>query len=249
MEILLLILLTGVFYMIAPVIYVKRRGKVTRGKALLLSLVNWLTIQFLFLIIYVLIFPGEIDSYVYSGPALWLFVAWKYMTVENGTKKAKSHRTIPTDRVYLVGHSLDDLERKFRLNLDDIPRETLTRGTTQYALFNFTLGKTPPKSDKFQYLVVAYEPTNGFRYFALESSFTGASMLCEWLFDHDDNETGHLNYGSLALDEYFARLHKATKNSVETVLIDHIHAMITMNIEPEFTSVKNESGWVGTAKG
>jgi hypothetical protein len=42
-----------VFYMIAPVIYVKRRGKVTRGKALLFSLVNWLTIQFLFLITYV----------------------------------------------------------------------------------------------------------------------------------------------------------------------------------------------------
>ena len=87
MEILLLILITGLFYMIGPVIFVKLRGKVTRGKAFLFALLNWIIIYAIFMTIYYAIFPGDADTTVNSAPALWLFVSWRYMTVKNVTKK------------------------------------------------------------------------------------------------------------------------------------------------------------------
>ena len=240
MEILLLILITGLFYMIGPVIFVKLRGKVTSGKAFLFALLNWIIIYVIYRVIYNLIFPGEISTLNSSGPALWLYISWKYMTIKNATKNTTSHKTSP--------NSIDDIERKFNLNLKDIQRETLTRGTIKFALITFNLGITNRQGDKFKYLVVVYDPSNGFRYFAVESSLTGTDMLCEWIFDDQDKEIGHLNYGGVALREFDSSEQEVMEKSSGEVLIDQIHTIITMKVEPEFKSTKNESGWTGTGK-
>ena len=240
MEILLLILITGFFYMILPFIFVKRRGKTTSGKAFLLAFINWLIIHFIFLAIYYAIFPDDAGTTANSVPALWLFVAWRYMTVKNVTKNITSHNTSP--------NSIDNIERKFNLNLSDTLRETLTRGTIKFALFTFKLGRTNLRGDKFKYLVVVYDPANDFRYFAVESSFTGTNMLCEWIFDDQDKEIGHLNYGGVALSEFDSSAQEVIEKSSEEVLIDQILAIITMKVEPEFKSMKNESSWIETGK-
>lgn len=258
MEILLLILITGLFYMIGPVIFVKLRGRLTRGKAFLLALLNWGIIYAIFITIYYAIFPGETDTVVNSAPALWLFISWRYMTVnspglglwsyialrykiiKNGTKKTTYQNNDP--------NSIDDIERKFNLNLKDTQRETLTRGTIKFALITFNLGITNRQGDKFKYLVVVYDPSNGFRYFAVESSFTGTDMLCEWIFDDQDKEIGHLNYGGVAFSEFDSSAQEVIEKSSEEVLIDQILTIITMKVEPEFKSTKNESGWMGTGK-
>lgn len=256
--VLLLILVTGLFYMIGPIIFVKLRGKVTRGKAFLLALLNWIIIYAIFINVYYAIFPGETDTIVNSAPALWLFIAWRYMTVnssgfglwsyialrykiiKNGTKTTTSQITTP--------NLSDDLERKFNLVLSDTQKEVLTRGTTKFALFSFKLGKANLQGDKFRYLVVAYVPATDFRYFAVESSFTGTNMLCEWIFDNQDKEIGHFNYGGVALSEFDSSAQEVIEKSSEEVLIDHILTIIAMKVEPEFKSTKNESGWMGTGK-
>jgi len=226
--------------MILPFVFVKLRGKTTSGKAFLLAFLNWIIIYALFMSIYYAIFPGDTDTVVNSAPALWLFVSWRYMTFKSATKNTTSHNTSP--------NSIDDIERKFNLNLSDTQRETLTRGTIKFALFTFKLGKTNFQDDKFKYLVVVYDSSKGFRYFAVESSFTGTNMLCEWIFDSQDKEIGHLNYGGVALSEFDSSAQEVNEKSSEEVLIDQILAIIDMKVEPEFKSTKNESGWIGTGK-
>lgn len=255
-EFLLLFLITGLFYMILPVLFVKLRGKKTSGKAFLLSLLNWLLIHIIFISIYNMVYPGEIDSIVYSGPILWLYISWRYMNVNSSklgfwayivlkykTFKDGAKNTAPQTS---TPNSIGDLQRKFNLDLADSPYESFTRETTKYVLFNFKSGKTNHQNDKFKYLVVANVTDNGYRYFAVESSFTGTEMLCEWKFDEKNKEVAHLNYGGVAESKFDLLAEKVIIGN--EVLIDQIHSIIVMKVEPEVTSTRSETGWSSTTK-
>jgi hypothetical protein len=248
MEFLLLLLITGLFYMLAPVIFVKLHGKVTSGKAFALSLLNWLVIHAIFLAIYYAIFPNDTGAASSSAPAFWLFVAWRYMTVKTNNKNINHQNSSSNNKSYLVGNSLDNLERKFGFNFENSQRETFIRGTNEYALFTLKSREINAEGDKFKHLVVAYVLSTGFRYFIVESSLTGASMLCEWLFDNQDKKIGQVNYGSVALKVKNPSFQERIEKSVEETLIDQIHTIIKMDVKTDFTSAKNEAGLTKTVE-
>jgi len=238
MEILLLILITGLFYMIGPVIFVKLRGKVTSGKAFLLALLNWIIIYAIFISVYYAIFPGETDTIVNSAPALWLFIAWKYMTVKNGTKKITSQINTP--------NSIDNLEIKFNVDFKNTYRETFTRETINFALFIFRIDQNNLQNGQFTAVVVVNTQNTDYRYFVVEKSVGKSFMLCEWIFDNDNKKIKHLNYGGVYESKFDSLTEKVIVGN--EVLIDQIHTIIAMKVEPEVTLTRSKSGWSFTTK-
>lgn len=234
---LLLILITGLIYMALPILFVKFRGKVSRGKAFLLAFLNWFIIHFILISVYGAIFPGEADSLIYSGPVLWLYISWKYLSI----KKTANNRKANTKST----NSISDLERKFKINFYEARKESFTRETIKFALFAFQDDQSISRIGKIITLVVVKVQGNDYRYFAVESSIGNSSMLCEWTFDKNDQNTGHLNYGGVAI----SKINTLTQEVIvgDEVLIDQIHTIINMNSKPEFTSSKKDSGWVGTS--
>jgi TPR repeat protein len=223
MEILLLILITGLFYMIGPVILVKLRGKVTRGKAFLFALLNWIIIYAIFMTIYYAIFPGDADTTVNSAPALWLFVSWRYMTVKNVTKNTTSQKNTP--------NSIDDVERKFSLSLKDCKRKTFARGKIKYAVFIFGSDDNNQQIDDISALIVVNSSSNQYRYFSLEEPFGTSYTLYERIFDKKGKEIKLISYGDVELSNIDSL--SLENNTEGTPLIDHINTIIIKKTKPE----------------
>lgn len=233
------ILITGIFYMIVPVIYVKVYGRVSSRKAFLISLLNWIMIYILYRLIYYLVLPNDISTLDSSGPALWLFITWKFMAVKNPIKNSTSHKSSP--------NSIEDLEIKFGIDFKSTYRETFTRKENRFALFIFRIDQQNLKLGQFTAVVVVNTQTTDYRYFVVEKSTVGDFfMLCEWIFDDKNVKIKHLNYGGVAESKYDSSTKKVIEGN--EVLIDQIQSIVVMKIEPEVTSIKSKTGWSFTTK-
>lgn len=235
---LLLILITGFFYMIVPVVFVKIYGKVSSGKAFLISLLNWIILYVIYRIIYNLIFPGDINALNSSGPALWLYIAWKYMTIKNANKKTISHNSTP--------NSIDDLEIKFGVDFKNTYRETFTRKDIKFALFIFRIDQNNMQYGQPTSVLVVNTQTTDYRYFVVEKSLGNSFMLCEWIFDKGNKKIKHLNYGGVAQSIFDSSTEKVIVGN--EVLIEQVHTIIAMKVEPEVTSTISKTGWSSTTK-
>ena len=238
MDILLLILITGFFYMILPFIFVKRRGKTTSGKAFILAFINWFIIHIIFLAIYYAIFTDDAGTTVNSVPALWLFVAWRYMTVKNVTKNTISHNSTP--------NSIEDLEVKFGIDFKNTYRETFTRKDNKFALFIFRIDQNNMQQWQPTCVLVVNTQNTDYRYFVVEKSFGKSFMLCEWIFDKENKKIKHLNYGGVTQSMFDSSTEKVIEGN--EVLIEQVHTIIAMKVEPEVTSTISKTGWSSTTK-
>lgn len=223
MEILLPILITGLFYMIGPVIFVKLRGKVTSGKAFLLSLLNWFIIYIIYLVIYNMIFSGEISTAESIGPSIWVIIAWKYLTINNTTSKTGTQKK--------PQNSIDDLESKFGLSLKDSKRQTFARGKIKYVVFIFGSDDNNQQIYDISTLIVVDSSSNQYRYFSIEEPYGTTYILYERIFDKKGKEIKLISYGEVELSNIDSL---SLENNTEiTPLIDHINTIIIKKTKPE----------------
>lgn len=214
LNLLLLFLITGIFYMIGPVIMVRTHGKVNSRKAFSFAFLNWLVIHIIFLIIYNLIYPDDINATTSVGPAIWLYIAWKYMTINESAKSksikrysqsnvgelaAKSQNGLnknrkPISKSY-TKNSISDLETKFKLNFQDFSQETHERGKLKFAMFLFKCKVKNMNVGKIITIGVVRLETNHYRYFTVEAISENSFILCERHFDDYNKQTLHINYG------------------------------------------------------
>lgn len=237
----LTLIITGLFYMIFPFIFVRMRGQTTSNKAFWLSFINWIIMHTLFLTIYNNLFPEGIGAGTSMAPALWLFFTWWYMKKPKDTTTQYNMpiRTISNKITY--PNSIEDLESKFKVDFKNTYRESFTREMIRFALFIFRIDQTYLQMGQFTSVVVVNVKTNDYRYFVVEKSVGKSFVLCEWIFDNRNHDIEHLNYGAV----YENKIDSSTQDIIvgNEVLIDQIHTIITMKIEPEVTSTRSESGW------
>lgn len=144
-----------------------------------------------------------------------------------------------------LNNIIDDLEKKFKVNLKDAEYISQVRGNFKYDLFVFKSTITNLKGDMFEKILIAYQPKNEIRYFAVEASLIGMDMLCEWVFDNHNKEISHMNYGGVAT----SKLDSSNQEIItgDQVLMDQIETIITTNSKPQFTSKTDGFEWSGSA--
>jgi hypothetical protein len=85
LQLALSLIITGVVYFVFPLIYVHKKGKVRKGKARVIALINFLICHIIFLVIaiYLDLYAGS-----FGAPILWLFVTEAYLHDKTQDKKS-----------------------------------------------------------------------------------------------------------------------------------------------------------------
>jgi len=129
------------------------------------------------------------------------------------------------------------LSKKFKFDFSDVKPNIFRKDENQYVLFPINQFN---KLMNIKQLIVV-DTNLGCRFFASESSALGSFMLCEWIFDENDNNTQHLNYGPAGT----SIIDNKSNNIItgDEVIIEQIHTIVSMKVEPEYISTKNGGSW------
>jgi hypothetical protein len=85
LEFILGMVISAWFYMALPLVYVKLRGKVAKGKAFMLALLNFFLVKIILSMVFMAFgFESANSLDFFLGATLWLFVASRYMTDKKG---------------------------------------------------------------------------------------------------------------------------------------------------------------------
>ena len=129
------------------------------------------------------------------------------------------------------------LSKKFNFDFSNLEPNIFKKDKNQYVLFPINQFN---KSMNIKQLIVV-DTALGCRFFTSELSPLGVIMLCEWIFDENDNNTKHLNYGPAGMSIIDAKTNKMVTG--DEAIIEQVHTIVSMKVEPEYISTKNGDGW------
>ena len=129
------------------------------------------------------------------------------------------------------------LSKKFNFDFSGVEPIIFIKGANQYVLFPINQFN---KLMNIKQLIVV-DTKLGCRFFVTESSSIGTTMLCEWIFDENNSNTQHFNYGPVGVS-----IIDTKTNNIKTgdeVIIEQVHSIVLMKVEPEYISTKKGDGW------